>query len=72
MPSRNGGDGVSLLANDGVAASHNDYEMKEFRDLSGSIDILWQLKQGAPRPETVVEVHEASVDFMTDFFDQVS
>lgn len=73
MPSRKATDGDGLLANDAVAAvASKEYELKEFKDLSGAIDILWQLKQGAPKPDhTVVIVREESGDFMVDFFDQV-
>mmetsp|Transcript_1523 Transcript_1523/g.3153 ORF Transcript_1523/g.3153 Transcript_1523/m.3153 type:complete len:331 (+) Transcript_1523:209-1201(+) len=72
MP-KNGVEKASLLANDEVAKSSHDMEMQERRDLSGAIDILWQLKQGAPKPDHVaiqVDKEEAQ-EFMTDFFDKV-
>ncbi len=59
-------DGASLLSDDGVKVSASTGE--EPLNLSGALDILWQIKD-KDMHHVVIQVE--SEPFLTDFFDKV-
>ena len=65
-------DGVSLLENDVVATEYSKISTssgEESLNLSGALDILWQIKDKDKSQHTIVQVD--SEPFMVEFFEKV-
>mmetsp|Transcript_79543 Transcript_79543/g.116604 ORF Transcript_79543/g.116604 Transcript_79543/m.116604 type:complete len:345 (-) Transcript_79543:132-1166(-) len=60
-----------LLVNDSVAQAASNGAPATHLELSGAIDILWQLKDPRNTDEHIVEIQEESRQFMAEFFERV-
>ena len=66
------GEFSNLLDNDAIAhAAASSGGPSVHLELSGAVDILWQLKDPRSKDEHVIEIDEESREFMVEFFERV-
>jgi t-SNARE complex subunit (syntaxin) len=66
------GEFSNLLDNDAIAhAAASSGGPSVHLELSGAVDILWQLKDPRSKDEHVIEMAEESREFMVEFFERV-